>query len=150
MDFVGRPFAEIVDVWLFSELGLHLCHHLAVCFFEHLGELALASTFRAIGTVVLNMVNKEETEDLDTLEEEGTLTLKVGADGFLYLDTAHNILADLADSISFVEFQTIEKTDGTFYAIDAFYNEVLFVLGETTRLLIEVITFLYKGAFMPC
>ena len=129
MDFVGRPFAEIVDVWLFSELGLHLCHHLAVCFFKHLGELALASAFRAVGAVVLNMVDEEEAENLDSHEEEGTLTLKVGADGFLYLDTAHNILADLADSISFVEFQTIKETDGAFNAIDALYDEVLFVFS---------------------
>ena len=130
MDFVSRPFVEIVDVWFFSEMGLHFCHHLYVCFFEHLGELALASAFRAVGAVVLNMIDEEEAEDLDTLEEEGTLTLEVGADGFLNLDTAHDIFADLADSISFIEFQTIEKTDGSFYAIDALYNEVVFVFSK--------------------
>ena len=96
------------------------------------------------------MIDEEETENLDSLEEKGTLTFEMGADGFLDLDTAHDILADLADSISFVEFQTIEETDGAFYAIDALYNEVVFVFSKMTRLVVEVNTFLDKHAFVPC
>ena len=118
--------------------GLHLLNYTLILLLKHFGKLALSNPSLAVNTVVLYMVDEEQTQHLDALGIKVTLTLNVTFDGLTYLYTTHRVFRYFAHCVSLVQHQAVEEGHSASPSVYLLDHIILFILCQLTTLLVEV------------
>ena len=112
---------------------LHILDNILIFFLKH---ICIDTIHRLSGIIILlilgNLIDKEQRQNFDTLIKQLTFSLNMGKNRLSDLDTAQLVLADLADDISGINLDTVDKFYRIIPSVNSGYHKTLFVFLHMT------------------
>ena len=89
-------------------------------------------------TIVIHMVDKEQRQTLDAHLEEFPFLMDMRQDGLANLMATHIDVIHTSYHLTFVQYRSIQQTDGMGIAINAFHAIAILVFLQAATLLIDI------------
>ena len=105
-----------------------------IFFLEHLSKLTFAIIALVVCTIVLDMVDEEQTQHLNPFGEQLAFTLKMCLDGLTYLYPAHRVFRNLTLRISLIECHAVEEFQAACPSVDTLHHVIVTILCHLSAL----------------